>query len=108
MRVDIATCGRVVNVIALRRRSLGARSGAVRRARKGSTAGRAEARSRGAATCGCQATLVARPSGRSKVALGRAGDGPKVFPWWEAALVALCGTAAPGERSSYDFSVVSK
>ena len=41
--------------------------------------------------------LVWLPSdiGGPQVALGRAGDGPKVFPWWEAALVGR--SAAPEE-----------
>ena len=37
--------------------------------------------------------------GGPQVALGRAGDGPKVFPWWEAALVALCGARGGDLRS---------
>lgn len=38
--------------------------------------------------------------GGPQVALGRAGDGPKVFPWWEAALVALCGARGRDLRSA--------
>ena len=85
------TCGRAV--IALRRRSLGVRSGAVRRARKGRLGPGPEAPPR----------LAAKrhwwPSaGRSP--LERAGDGPKVFLWWEAALVALCGARGGDLRSA--------
>ena len=76
-------------MIALRWRSLGARSGAVRRARKGRLGP------------GPEALHVWLPSdiGGPQVALGRAGDGPKVFPWWEAALVALCGARGGDLRS---------
>ena len=76
-------------MIALRWRSLGARSGAVRRARKGRLGP------------GPEALNVWLPSdiGGPQVALGRAGDGPKVFPGWEAALVALCGARGGDLRS---------
>jgi len=43
---------------------------------------------------------------RSQVALGRAGDGPRVFPKWEAASVALCG-ARGGDLRAADFSAPS-
>ena len=76
-------------MIALRWRSLGARSGAVRRARKGRLGP------------GPEALNAWLPSdiGGPQVALGRAGDGPKVFPGWEAALVALCGARGGDLRS---------
>ena len=38
-----------------------------------------------------------------QVALGRAGDGPRAFPGWEAASVALCG-ARGGDLRAGDFS----
>ena len=77
-------------MIALRWRSLGARSGAVRRARRGRLGP------------GPEALNVWLPSdiGGPQVALGRAGDGPKVFPGWEAALVALCGARGGDLRSA--------
>ena len=76
-------------MIALRWRSLGARSGAVRRARKGRLGP------------GPEALNAWLPSdiGGPQVALGRAGGGPKVVPWWEAALVALCGARGRDLRS---------
>ena len=90
--------GRVV--IALRRRSLGARSGARQCAarEKGSTG----ARSRRAAT---SRVAAKRHCGGPQVALGWAGDVPKVFPGCGrsqvggAALVALCGTRGGDLRS---------
>ena len=41
-----------------------------------------------------------------QVALGRAGDGPRAFPGWEAASVALCG-ARGGDLRAADFSAPS-
>jgi hypothetical protein len=49
------------------------------------------------------AALAAKAIGGPQVALGRAGDGPRAFPGWESASVALCG-ARGGDLRAGDFS----
>jgi hypothetical protein len=49
------------------------------------------------------AALAAKAIGGPQVALGRSGDGPRAFPGWKAASVALCG-ARGGDLRAHDFS----
>ena len=77
----------------LRRRLLGARSGAAAPRAKGSSALGPQVPSAAACVAAKRHWLdIGGPQRLRCVALGRAGDGPKVFPGWEAASdVALCG-----------------
>ena len=95
MRAQVSTarrdCGRVG--IALRLRRAWSRSS--------SAAGRAKGSS-GRQVISASA-FAAKAIAGPQVALGRAGDGPRAFPGWEAASVAPCG-ARGGDLRAADFS----
>ena len=95
LRAQVSTarrdCGRVG--IALRLRRAWSRSS--------SAAGRAKGSS-GRQVISASA-FAAKAIAGPQVALGRAGDGPRAFPGWEAASVAPCG-ARGGDLRAADFS----